>query len=111
MILAIYKQEMAKRITNDQKRIYCGILNEFGADEIYRRTVGVSVLAIEKNDKIDLELLDRSDGFLNLFRQTADEDFFLISKALRRAAHKVYRQLIKKNKNKKIDNSFLNVIK
>lgn len=45
----------------------------------------------------DLEYLDYYDRFLVLYRREGDEAYLQIAKILRRAAHKIYRVMLKKN--------------
>lgn len=57
----------------------------------------------------ELEFLEHSERFLFLYRREADPTYLEISKLFRKAAHKIYRMMLKKgmtNKNLK----FLNIV-
>lgn len=57
----------------------------------------------------EIELLEYYNGFMALYRREGNEDFLKIAKIFRRAAHKIYRVLLKNsliNKN----NKFLNLV-
>lgn len=45
----------------------------------------------------DLEFLDYYDRFIILYRREGDEIYLQIAKVLRKAAHKIYRIMLKKN--------------
>ncbi len=57
----------------------------------------------------EIELLDYHNAFMTLYRREGNEDFLKIAKSFRKAAHKIYRVLLKNsiiNKN----NKFLNLV-
>jgi hypothetical protein len=45
----------------------------------------------------DLEYLDYYESFMILYRREGDEVYLQIAKVLRKAAHKIYRVMLKKN--------------
>jgi hypothetical protein len=59
----------------------------------------------------EVDLLNLSDNFFILFRKNGDNNYFLLGKVFRRAAHVLYRYLLKKDKSKNINPKFLNLIK
>jgi len=59
----------------------------------------------------EIEILNLSESFFSLFRSTGNEDFFVIGRALRRAANKLYRQFLRINKEKEVNLRFLNVVR
>ena len=92
--------------------------NSFGAQKFYRFLL---TYAINKLIKIrdgecpnmatspELEFLDYSDRFLKSSRREGNSIYMEISKAFRKAAHKIYRILLKKGIIIK-NNRFLNVV-
>lgn len=86
-----------------------------GNDKFYNALLFYSVkrMGLPENSKntipIYLELLDYYDQFIILYRREGDPNYLEVAKFLRKAAHKVYRVMLKKqliNKN----NKFLNLV-
>lgn len=77
-------------IPNKLKKEYEDILKRKGENYLYRQLLGSSYLDKDKYENLEILLLDRSDGFFSLFRQTGNDNFFVIGKILRRVAHKLY---------------------
>jgi len=57
----------------------------------------------------NLEYLDYHDRFIILYRREGDEVYLRIAKMLRKAAHKIYRIMLKKNMTAP-DPRFLNLV-
>ena len=57
----------------------------------------------------DIELLNMSQNFLQLYREEGDERYLEISKICRKVAHRVYRVLLKQHLVKQ-NNKFLNLV-
>jgi hypothetical protein len=57
----------------------------------------------------NLELLDYHDQFIILYRREGDEVYLTVAKVFRRAAHKIYRIMLKK-KMCNTDKRFLNLL-
>lgn len=93
-----------------QKDYYLKLLDQSGIEGIYRKAIGKAFLHLPDESTIDLNLMDLSDSFFSLHKQTGEEKFFQIGKALRRAAHMVYRELMRMNKRKPKNIRFLNVV-
>ena len=59
------------------------------------------LVMIEKGDykgnSPELELLDYHDQFIILYRREGDQDYLGMASVLRKAAHKIYRVMLKKN--------------
>lgn len=66
---------------------------------------------IQKDMNLEIQMIEMSDRFLELYRRSQKEIHFVIAKVLRRAAHKIYRKTLSFHTNKKISNRFLNIIK
>jgi len=69
---------------------------------------------IEKDSKIsrtmpNLDLLLCHDEFMILYRREGNESYLEIAKIFRRAAHSIYRLMLKKNLTPK-NNKFLNIV-
>jgi hypothetical protein len=89
---------------------YLTILLSKGEDGFYKYLVGIAILQSVTNKNYEDHLLDLSDGFFSLYRKDDKEEYFVIGKILRRAAHTTYRQLLKLNSKKKINKRFLQAV-
>jgi hypothetical protein len=58
----------------------------------------------------ELELISYYEKFLDLYRKENNEIYLNIAKQFRKAAHKVYRELLKHGETK-INERFLNIVK
>jgi hypothetical protein len=71
------------------------------------------LIAIEKKTYTgappDLELLDYSDKFIILYRREGDETYLKLARCFRKAAHKIYRIMLKKNMTTR-NSKFLNLV-
>jgi hypothetical protein len=65
---------------------------------------------IQKIPNIDTEFLDIAEYFFSLYRTTGNNNYFLIGRCFRRAAHRLNRFLIKNHKKEK-NLRFLRLIK
>jgi hypothetical protein len=100
-----------KKIPDEICQDYIAMLKKHGEEGLYRRTVGAGFLRLTKIENPDLEALDYSDAFFILYRRTGEDMYFSIGRSLRRAAHTIYRELLRQNKTKKLNfKRFLNVI-
>ena len=89
---------------------------EHGEQKFYRSIIFLALqklIAYEKgtyNGVLpNLEYLDYHDRFLILYRREGDEVYLSIAKMLRKAAHKIYRVMLKKKMT--INNTkFLNLV-
>lgn len=87
-----------------------------GPDKFYRSLLGYSIKKIvaakqEKKEHltINLELLDYYDQLIILYRREGDVNYLELAKLFRKAAHKIYRFLLKENLTNK-NNKFLNLV-
>lgn len=86
-----------------------------GPDTLYKFVIGQGI--INKNKQTcqhpELVLLDHSEAFFSFYRKDNVEINFLIGKVLRKAAHKLYRELLKSSKDEEypVNARFLNVVK
>src|SRR5689334_14870938 len=100
-----------KQINKDLQIKYLNMLHQLGENGLFRRAVGTGLIESENINDPDLEILNLADAFFALHRRTGDENYFTIAKVLRRAAHVIYRELMRQNKDKKPNfQRFLNVI-
>jgi len=90
---------------------YLQLLKTKGEEGLYRYIVGNGVMRSIKVRNPEIEILNLSESFFSLFRSTGNEDFFVIGRALRRAANKLYRQFLRINKEKEVNLRFLNVVR
>lgn len=100
-----------KKITDSQLKTYQDMLTDHGEEGLYRRAVGSGIMRYASNIKNpELELLDISDAFFIANRRDEDQALFTIGKILRRAAHTLYRKLLKE-KQGEVNFRFLNVVR
>lgn len=57
----------------------------------------------------NLELLEYHDQFIILYRREGEESYLQVAKLFRKAAHKIYRIMLKKNMTSRND-KFLNLV-
>lgn len=69
----------------------------------------ISENTINKGPSPEVELLNYSNQFLQIYRRENKEIYKLISYAFRRAAHKTYRTMVKQKLIKR-SNKFLNLV-
>lgn len=100
-------QRVTSRIRNEYEQI---LLNE-GEEKVYRHALGNGAINIDKQPFPEITILNQSEAFFSLYRQTGNDSYFAIGKALRRAAHKLYRQLIKSYEDYPVNRRFLSIIK
>lgn len=101
---------MRPKLKQDISERYVSILKSKGEEGLYRHVVGTGVMRSVKVPNPEIEILDMSEAFFALFRRSGDDNYFVIGKVLRRAAHKLYRQFLHINKDKKKSGRFLNVV-
>lgn len=100
-----------KQINEDLQIKYLNMLRQLGENGLFRRAVGTGLIDSGDVSEPDLEILNLAEAFFALHRRTGNENYFIIAKVLRRAAHVVYRELMRQNKDKKPNfQRFLNVI-
>jgi hypothetical protein len=84
---------MAKKISQKVKNTHVNMLNKFGEQGLYERLVGAGMTQAAKIKHPEITVLNLSDSFYALYRSTGDQNYAIISKALRKAAHTIHRQL------------------
>ena len=101
----------APRVTNRVRDEYEQILLKQGEEKVYRHALGSGAINVENHQFPEIVILNQAEAFFSLYRQTGNQNYFIIGKALRRAAHKLYRQLIKSYEDYPVNMRFLNVIR
>ena len=86
---------MAKKISEKVKSTHVNLLNKFGEQGLYERSVGAGMTQAAKIKHPEITVLNLSDSFYALYRSTGEQDYAIISRALRKAAHTIHRQLKK----------------
>jgi hypothetical protein len=101
------------RLEKKIKDQYENKLRAVGIDGLYKYVIGQGILNKKITTHPELVLLDHSNYFFSLYRQKNDEINYLIGRCLRRASHKLYRELLKSSENDDypINARFLNVVK
>ncbi len=89
-----------KKISDKIRETHLKILKQAGEDGLCNQAIAACLLNQTKRKNPELEALDLSDAFLALHRRTGDNEFLMICRALRRAAHKVFWELSKSKKRK-----------
>ena len=96
-----------------QKQEFYNTYNKLGPEKFYRSLLASAVesMAKSKETKIapDLELLDFYEKFLIVSRREDDAAYLDIAILCRKAAHKVYRVLLKKELTAR-NGKFLNIV-
>jgi hypothetical protein len=87
------------------------IHKKHGSEGFFKKVIGDAFLNLHNNSEPDLILLNYSEAFFVMYRRTGEDYYSDLGRILRRAAHKVYRELMKQNKNKKPNfNRFLTAV-
>lgn len=94
------------------------LINNFNKGEVYLykflivNSIKKIVLLLEEdnfNNSPDKDLLNLYEKFMYMYRTEGDEIYLNIAKIIRKAAHKIYRILLKQNHIKKNEH-FLNLV-
>jgi hypothetical protein len=87
-----------------------------GPDKFYRELLTYCIKKImeaqkekKENLTVNLELLDYYDQLIILYRREGDSNYLDLAKLIRKAAHKIYRVMLKQNLTNK-NNRFLNLV-
>ena len=102
---------------NNLKRDFVVKYTQIGPDKFYRFLLSSAILKLsiqaENPDKFgkfsDQDLMDYYDKFLVFYRRENEEVYMEIAKLCRRAGHKIYRELRRKNLVEK-NSRFLNIL-
>ena len=100
---------MAKNITDKHITEYKNILDKKGEDGFYRHVVAVGIKQSITIKNPENDLIQLSEAFFLLNRQTGENLYHTLGKLLRRAAHKLYRQF-NKEETTKISKKFLRAV-
>jgi len=85
-----------------------------GSDKFYKSLLVCAVKELLKDTEeekvnISLEFMNLHDKFMILFRREGDQQYLSIAKIFRKAAHKIYRFMLKRGWSEK-NQKFLNVV-
>jgi hypothetical protein len=100
---------MAKNITEKHITEYKKLLDKKGEEGFYRHAVATGIKLSIQTPTPHVDMIELSDAFLLLNRQTGEEIYSNFSRIFRRAAHTLYRQF-NKEEDKKINNKFLRAV-
>lgn len=98
------------RVTKRIREEYETLLKDVGEERFFKHILRTGVLARKHLEHPEEMMMDQSDAFFALFRTTGNRNYFTIGRVLRRAAHRVYRDSKNKNKERKINNRFLDIV-
>lgn len=97
---------------NDVSKTLLEVLSLNGEEGLYNYLCRAADRIIMVEEFPEADLIELSDKFFSLYRSVGEENFFILGKVLRRAAHSIYRKSFKFYPNKKINSKkFLNLIK
>lgn len=91
-----------KKISGRIKETHLQILRKAGEDGLCKYAVSACSFGLLKQPNLEIEVLDLSEAFLSLYRRSNVEEYLVISRALRRAAHIIYWGRLKKTSQKLI---------
>lgn len=89
---------------------YVQILKEKQELGFYKHIIAAGIKRTITSDNADVEVLDLSEQFFILNRKSPNEDYFIIGKILRKAAHTLYRNFNKIDKNRPRNDKFLQLV-
>ena len=95
------------KISDEVRDSYVHLLKAFGEDGLFKRSIGLALKQSANIKNPDIGMLDLSEEFFTLYRRTGDDAYAAISRALKRSAHVVHRELLRQNSKKKPSNRFL----
>ena len=101
---------MLMRVTKRIREEYETLLKDVGAEKFFKHILRTGVLARKHLEYPEEMMLDQSEAFFALFRTTGNRNYFVIGRILRRAAHCIYRESKRKNKNYKNNKRFLDIV-
>lgn len=84
------------RISSQIQKEYESLLKDKGAKGFCSYIYASGINARKRLDDPDLMMLDQSEAFFSSFRRTGNQNFFVIGVLLRRVAHKLYREFLRK---------------
>jgi len=110
-------------IPEEAKKLFVSKFSSFGNEKFYKFLLNYAVNRLISNDELkktnpqdpppglspEAELIDYHDRFLVLYRREHEIVYLEIAKLFRKAAHKIYRIMLKKDMIKR-DNRFLNLV-
>lgn len=89
-------------IPDEAKKLFVTKYSSFGGEKFYKFLLNYAVNRIvnyteNKGASPELELMDYYDKFLILYRRENDAIYLEIAKLFRKAAHRIYRMMLKKD--------------
>lgn len=100
---------MAKNITEKHIAEFKTLLEKKGEEGFYRHAVATGIKLSVKKPHPEIDMIELSEGFLLLNRQTGENLYSIIARIFKRAAHKLYRQFNKED-DKLVSKKFLRVV-
>ncbi len=99
------------KVTTRTCEEYESILRSRGEAGLYKYALGLGVINRVDYAFTEVMLLDKSDAFFSLARGTGNDNYFVIGRVLRKAAHRLYRYAHKDNEEHPVNGRFLNLVK
>jgi len=97
-------------LTTKSAGSYVQILRDKNEPGFLKHIIAAGIKRTLTSDNADVEVLDLSEQFFSLNRRTPNEDYYTIGKILRKAAHILYRNFNKINKNRQKSDRFLHLV-
>lgn len=100
---------------NDSLESFINKYNSLGEKKFYNLLISFSKERVKNEIKKgelspEMELLEHHNKLMSLFRRTGNEEAVIVAKCFRKAAHEIYRFMLKSNL-AKINKKFLNQVK
>lgn len=99
------------RVTKRIREEYETLLRDVGEARFYNHVFGTGVLARRHFEHPENMMLDQSEAFFALFRTSGNRNYFVIGRILRRAAHRLYRDGMRRNPEYPVNKRFLDVVR
>ena len=101
----------ATKLTKQAQEEYESRLRKSGEDGLYKYVIGQAILKSGEITHPEILILDHADAFFAAFRRTGNDNLFTIGRILRRAAHRLYRELHRLHDNYPNNQRFLRLVK
>ncbi len=97
-------------ITPKSAQGYIELLKNKGNENFYRHIIAEGIKRTLHSNNVDVEVLELSKQFFALNRRIPTDDYFMIGKILRRAAHTLYRNFNRVDKKRQINSEFIQLV-
>ena len=99
------------RIAEDVAENFVKRLQTKGEEALYRYSIAQGIIRSAQQDNSEVEVLNLAEAFFLLYRRTGEDNYFVIGRILRRAAHTLYRHFMRNKIGKAPNKRFLSVVR